>query len=72
MSDMTGTRLEGTEEIGAYELHWESKQRTREALAVLAPPLGTGMQVRTHHGGVGNKTPEQWKWWGIKANWDRN
>jgi hypothetical protein len=72
MTDLTGTRLEGTEEARALDLRWEPRRQAGEALTGLAQPLGTGMQVRTHHGGAGDKTREQCKWWGIKANWDRN
>jgi hypothetical protein len=72
MNEMAGTGLDGTEEVRAWYLRSEAKQQATVALAGLAPPLATRVQSRTYHGGVGNKTPEQWMWWGIKANWPLN
>lgn len=58
--------------VATFDLRSQSKVRANKVLTGLAQPMTTGMQVRTHHGGAGNKTPEQWKWWGIKARWDLN
>lgn len=66
-----GTALEGTTETRAFDLRWQANDRAREILAH-TPALDVWMLAVTHHGGKGGKTEEQWKWWGIKANWDRS
>jgi hypothetical protein len=71
MPDRFEQVFEDTAEASAYDLRWEAKDRARKAL-VGAPPVDAWMQAATHHGGVGGKTPEQWKWWAIKACWDRS
>ena len=70
--DLTGTALEHTVEIRALDLRWEAKRWAADALQPMALPMSTGLQALTHHGGQGDKSAEQRKWWGRKSRWDAN